>query len=242
MHSLRCGAIIAATLERKTETAKAAAAKVLLDHKELSLPDNIKTVQDLLIHVQAAVLTGDRVLQTTLLDGEMLTDKGERDAHTMLLSDYCQVELQTRKVLDLAVDGLTDAQDIIPAITNNLRVSVKLLRVGDIEGGIEMLYESVQMMDWYIELVHAIEAVFHQDKPWLRQKHAENTVNSEEFKTFQSKTDLMHKFNALEQYQEAQDYGGVADIVEYTILPVIEQWWSELPSILAKMKAESAEA
>lgn len=233
---------MAATLERKTQTAKAAAAKVLLDHKELRLPDNIKTVQDLLIHVQAAVLTGDRVLQTILLDGEKLSEKGERDAHTMLLSDYRQVEMETRKVLDLAVDGLTDAQDVVPAIAADLRESVKLLRVGDIEGGVEMLHESVQMMDWYIELVHAIEAVFHANKPWLRQKHAEHTMDGEEFMTFQSKTSLMEKFNELEQYQEAQDYTGVADLMEYDILPMVEEWGQELPGILAKMKAESAEA
>lgn len=228
---------MAATLERKTETAK-----VLLDHKELRLPDTIKTVQDLLIHVQAAVLTGDRVLQTILIDGEKLSEKGERDAHTMLLSDYRQVELETRKVLDLAVEGLTDAQDVIPAITADLKESVKLLRVGEIEGGVEMLHESVQMMDWYVELVHAIEAVFHANKPWLRQKYPENTVNGEEFKTFQSKTALMDKFSDLEQYQEAQDYGSVADLMEYDILPIVEEWGEELPGILAKMKAESAEA
>jgi hypothetical protein len=234
---------MAMTLAKNIETGKGMVTKVFLDSKAMPLPDTVKTVQDLLIHVQTAVLPKDRVLQHILLDGEHLTEKAERGAHQLQVSAYEQVELHSRKVLELALEGLTDAQEIIPSVSSDLLEAAHHIRSGGIKEGMETLHDCISMVEWYMELVEAIETVFHQDKPWLRNKHEEHVAKAgDEFRTFQPKTPLMDKFGELEQAQELQDFVSVADIVEYDIQPVVQVWANELPAILTKMKAENAEA
>lgn len=242
LHSPQWGAIIATTLESNTETAYANPARVLLDNKELAVPEMVNSIQDLLVYVQAAVLPGERVLQGIYLDGKPLTERAERESHNLPLSNFKLVELHTRRALDLAVEGLTDAQDILPAVTCNLEESAQALRHGRIEDGMALLGECAQMMDWYMELIHAIEAVLHQNHPWLRQKQGEYSPDGEEFQTFKPKDGLLDRFGEVEQCQEAQDYEGIADILENGIMPAVEEWNRELPAILSKMKAEGAEA
>lgn len=225
---------------------RAPAAKVLLDYRDIELPTALRTVQDLLVHVQTKVLPRDRVLQHIVLDGRQLSEEDEREAHSLELSDYAKIELQSRRILELAVEGLNSARAVIPAVADDLLTSASLIRSGQLADGLGILHDCVSMIDWYLDLVGAIESTFHDDRPWLRQRSYANGAESDDgarvFRTFEPKDDLGEKLQQLDVARQAQNLTALADIVEYDIAPLVAVWAEELPGILAQMKAENAEA
>ena len=237
--------IMAAAVTPKTKS-KAPVAKVLLDYRDLELPTALRTVQDLLVHVQTNVLPKDRVLQHILLDGRKLSEEDEARAHSLELADYAKIELQSRRVLELAVEGLNSARDVIPSVAEDLLTAAQVIRSGQLADGLSILHDCVSMIDWYLDLIGAIELTFHDDRPWLKQRSYANGAESDNdvraFRTFAPKEDLGEKLQQLDIARRAQNLTALADIVEYDLAPVVAVWAEELPAILAQMKAESAEA
>ncbi len=225
---------------------KASVAKVLLDYRDLELPTALRTVQDLLVHVQTKVLPRDRVLQHIVLDGRQLSEEDEREAHSLELADYKKIELQSRRILELALEGLSSAKEVIPAVADDLKTAASLIRSGQLSDGLGILHDCLSMIDWYLDLITAIESTFHDDRPWLRQRGYANGAEGEgtvrAFRTFEPKDDLGEKLQQLDLARQAHDLVALADVVEYDIAPVVAVWAHELPGILAKMKAENAEA
>ncbi len=225
---------------------KASVAKVLLDYRDIELPTALRTVQDLLVHVQTNVLPRDRVLQHIVLDGRKLSEEDERDAHSLELADYKKIELQSRRILELALEGLSSARAVIPAVADDLLTSASLIRSGQLADGLGILHDCVSMIDWYLDLITAIESTFHDDRPWLKQRSyangAEGEGNARAFRTFEPKDDLGEKLQQLDVARQAHDLVALADLVEYDIAPLVAVWAQELPAILAQMKAENAEA
>jgi len=230
----------------KQENQKRTPLQVFLDYKPLALPEALVTVQDLLVHVQSSVLPRNRVLQHIVLDGEYLSEEGEKDSAKLRLHDYENIELHSRKVLELALEGLENARELIPAVKEDLLTSAREIRSGNVEHGLNMLHDCVLMIDWFLDLITAIESAVHREKPWLRVKGQESAPGQDEgqraYRTFEPKEGLLEKFRDLEQAQEASDLVALADVIEYEIAPVVAVWADELPSILTQMKAETAEA
>jgi len=227
-------------------TARPYAAKVMLDERGIETPTALRTVQDLLVHVQTKVLPRDRVLQHILLDGRRLSEEDEAEAHSLHLADYAKIELKSRRVLELAVEGLNSAREVIPAVAGDLVTAAGIIRAGRLEDGLLILHDCMAMIDWYLDLVTAIESTFLDERPWLKQRSYANGADSDDtvraFKTFAPKDDLGEKLQQLDVARQAQNLTALADIVEYDIAPVVAVWADELPAILAQMKAESAEA
>lgn len=224
--------------------------KVLLDYRDLGIPAVVKTVQDLLIHIQTEVLPRDRVIQHIVIDGEYLTEEAEASAHNMRLDKFENVELHTRKVIELALEGLEHALEIVPAVAEDLLAASTDLRSGNIREGMNILHDCLTMVEWYIDLTSAIEALFLPDKPWLRNRGLNGRhldKNGDEGKgppyvSFEDKDGLLAKFEDLERAQEADDFVGAADLIEFELQPVVGRWAKELPEILSRVKAERAEA
>lgn len=224
--------------------------KVFLDYRDLGVPPAVKTVQDLLIHVQSDVLPRDRVIQHIVVDGEYLSEEAEASAHNMLLDKFENVELHTRKVIELALEGLEHGLEIVPAVAEDLLTASTDLRSGNIRDGMNILHDCLTMVEWYMDLTSAIEALFLPGKPWLRNRGVNGKrvdENGDEgtgppYVSFEDKDGLLAKFVELERAQEADDFVGVADFIEFEIQPVVARWAKELPEILSRVKAERAEA
>lgn len=224
--------------------------KVFLDYRDVGIPPAVKTVQDLLIHIQSDVLPRDRVIQHIVIDGEYLSEEAEASAHNLVLDKFENVELHSRKVIELALEGLEHAVEIVPAVAEDMLASAAALRSGNIRDGMTILHDCLTMVEWYMDLTEAIEALFLTNKPWLRNRGLNGTptdVDKEEgsgkpYVTFADKDSLLSKFGELEAAQESDDFVGIADLIEFEIQPVVGRWAKELPEILSRVKAERAEA
>ncbi len=241
---------------RRKNDGKSPMAKVQLDYRYLKLPTALRTVQDLIVHVQTRVLPKDRVLQRVVLDGRQLSEEDESEAHSLKLSDYDEIELQSRRVLELALEGLSAAREVVPAVAHDLLAAAQTIREGQLSEGLAILYDCLAMIDWYLDLIGAVESMVHEERPWLRYRgmarggalpvpdatgeKADDAAPP--YATFAPKEELAEKLQRLDAARKAQNLPVLADLIEDEIAPVVALWAEELPAILAQMQAETAEA
>jgi len=220
------------------------AARVLLDSKELAVPDDVVSVQDLMIWVQSRVLTPSLVLESVVLDGDYLSEEDERRSHELPLSRYGQVELNSRKTVDIAVDGLSNARDVLPVLLHDADAAATFFRRGDVESAYDVLQDVMSMIDWYLGLVGAIDTVLVEEKPWLKRRGPEHAPagTQKEFRTFSPPDELREKFALFKSAHQKQEPALLAQLLEREIIPLIRSWMNEIPEILSKLKAERYEA
>jgi len=217
---------------------------VLLDKKELAVPDDALSVQDLILWVQSQVLPRSSVIESVTLDGEYLSEEEEESSHELALSRYGRVEMTSRKTVDIAADGLKNARDVLPELMLGAEAAALLFHKGDLESAYEALEQVMSMVEWYLNLVGAIDTVLVEEKPWLRHRGPEDAPEDarSRFQTFSPPEELREKFALFKSAQQKRDAGLLARLLEREIIPLVRSWSDEIPEILEKLRAERHEA
>ncbi len=218
---------------------------VLLDGKEVSLPANIKTLQDLLVWVQSEVIPSTNVLTDIILDGKYLTPEQEQESHRFPLSNYILVELRSQKTLEIVKSALSEAKELLPALYNELNESADALYRGEIAIGLELLHNAMNSIEWYLNLTTSIEASVAESRPWLKLRGIETSElsqDAENYLTFSDAEQLRKKFTLIEKAHREEDFVLLTDIIKKELIPLVEIWSEELPEIIEKIKAELHEA
>lgn len=221
-----------------------AAAQVFLDHKELTVPEDLMSVQDLMVWVQSRLLPRSCVIDSVTLDGAFLSEEEEHKSHKLLLSHYGRVEIVSRKTVDIALDGLKNARDVLPGLLHDAEAATSFFRKGDLESAYGALEKVMSMVDWYLNLIGAIDMVLVEEKPWLRHRGPEDApeASRQEFRTFLPPDELRQKFALFRSAQQERDVLLLAKLLEQEMVPLIRSWMDEIPEILAKLSAERHEA
>jgi hypothetical protein len=134
---------------------------------------------------------------------------------------------------------------------------VRELRSGDSFSGMETLYDSVGIIEWYVNLVTALDVMFSSSDPDFRLDPGSfgselldpgqdlgslSSVGGSEMATFVSVENLRDKLLEMEAAQEKNDLQLLADILEYEVAPIVAIWAREAPVLLAKVRREGASA
>ncbi|OPX22702.1 MAG: hypothetical protein B1H03_03710 [Planctomycetales bacterium 4484_113] len=218
--------------------------QVLLDRKELTVPEEVVSVQDLMVWVQSRVLPRSSVIQSVMLDGEFLSESEEHKSHRLPLSRYGRVEIASRKTVDIALDGLKNARDVLPELLQEAEAAASFFRQGDLESAYDALEKVMSVVDWYLNLVGAIDMVLVEEKPWLKHRGPEEAPEGtqREFRTFTPPHELREKFALFKTAQQEGDAMVLARLLDSEIIPLIRSWLEEIPEILEKLRAERHEA
>jgi hypothetical protein len=150
----------------------------------------------------------------------------------------------------------------VPAVAQDLLSAAQTIRAGELAEGLGVLYDCIATIDWYLDLVGAVESMVLEERPWLRYRQvargraspaANVPANADAagpgrndgarlYATFAPKEELADSLQHLDSARRAKNLPALADLIEDEIAPVVARWAEELPSILAQMQAETAEA
>jgi hypothetical protein len=236
--------------------------KVTLNDRPLDVPQQCGTFQDLLSHVEDELLPQGQVITSILLDGVELDDEAEQDSLLRRTADINSVEFFTARAVDLAREGLEQAVELLPALSEALKDSAKLLREGHTAPGLDLLYESLGHVEWYIGLIAALDIYFSQlageteddlfEGPplpgsipvpgGLPIKGTAGEHGIDELRTFASVENLRTRLIDAQRLQQAGDMPRLADLLEHEVLPIAKLWAREAPLLLRRVAREGAVA
>ncbi len=219
--------------------------RVLLDGREIVVPDHVKTVQDVIVYVQAKVIPTTRVLTDIIVDGRYLSADEEQQSYKLILRDIALLELRTRKTLEVAIDALYEANDLLRSLKRDLISSATSLTNNSISAGLETFHNAMHSIDSYLTLMGTIEASIITERPWLRIRGKEHGLpddTRQHYVSFADPESLKKKFALIEKAHKDQDFPQLTKIINNELVPLVEDWATELPEIIDKMRAEQHEA
>jgi hypothetical protein len=236
--------------------------QVTLNDKQVTAPVACATLHDLLAFVEDELLPRGQVITLIEVDGLELDDDGEYDALERSLSGVQTVSFQTTRAVDLAREGLEQAVELLPALSDAMRESAQLLRSGDTAAGLDLLYECLGHVEWYIGLIAALDIYFSELAPDAEDDLLEGTpldgrtisvpggiplrgsgdISAGEMRTFASIDNLRSRLVEAQTLQQNQEMRKLADLLEHEVLPITKLWAREAPLLLRRVAREGAVA
>lgn len=234
------------------------AMKASLNSRPCEVPDGIGTFAQLVTFVEDNRIPSGHVITRIIVDGEEWDENAEKQRGDDMASSAALVEFHSARTVDLAREGLEDATQLLPALAQDIEESSALLRGDEFQDGLGVLYECIEVIDWYVNLVTAVDIIFTQADPEFRlapggiesadgldpDAHMDELAldGGPELHTFASIDNLREKLLAMEAAQQNNDLLLLADLIEYEVLPIIRLWAKEAPVLLAKVNREGGSA
>src|SRR4051812_38920440 len=110
--------------------------KVTLNDKPVQAPAACVTLHDLLAYVEDELLPRGQVVTLIEVDGLELDDDEDTNALERSIGGVQTVAFRTARAVDLAREGLEQAIELLPQLSDALRDSAHLLRAGDTAAGL----------------------------------------------------------------------------------------------------------
>ena len=222
------------------------------------MPQNLNTLLDIIEYMeQGGGLPGGHVIKHIILDGEDLDAEAEQANLDKPVGEIELLEFHSARPVDIAVEGMNDATQLLPSLAEDLASVATDLRSGNVQDGLIKFGVCADIINWYIGLINPVDIIFSQVDPSfrLREDLDENDDLSpeaelgdisadagSEMRTFASVENLRQKLIDVERAQRNVDTLLLADLVEYEILPIINIWVDEAPILLKKVERESGAA
>lgn len=232
--------------------------KASLNLKPCELPEGLSTFDELVSYVERERVPSGHVLTRIVVDGSELDEDEEQSNAGRPLDEFGVVEFHSARTVDLAREGLGDAIELLPALAEDLAAIAAELRGGDVPNGLEMFYECIAVLDWYVSLISALDTLFTRHDPSFRVDHTLLNTDDDlapegdltgltlaegpELRSFAAVENLRQKLVEIERAQQNNDILLLADLLEYEVQPIVRIWAAEAPALLAKVSREGAMA
>lgn len=232
--------------------------KASLNLKPCEVPEELSTFDELVNYIENERVPSGHVLTRIVVDGSELDEEGEEGNAGRPLGEFGVVEFHSARTVDLAREGLGDAIELLPALASDLSSIAAELRGGDVPDGLEMFYECIAVLDWYVSLIAALDTLFSQHDPSFRVDHTLLSTDDDlapegdmtgltisegpELRSFAAVENLRQKLVEIERAQQNNDILLLADLLEYEVQPIVRIWAGEAPVLLAKVNREGAMA
>jgi hypothetical protein len=234
--------------------------KVTLNDKQVQAPAACATLHDLLAYVEDELLPRGQVITQIEVDGQELDDDDDQRALERSLTGVQSVSFGTSRAVDLAREGLEQAVELLPQLSEALRDSAHLLRAGDTAAGLDLLYECLGHVEWYIGLIAALDIYFSELSPEGEDDLLANIDGhaipvpggiplrgsgdggSGELRTFASVENLRTRLIEAQRLQQNEELRKLADLLEHEVLPIAKLWAREAPLLLRRVAREGAVA
>ena len=237
--------------------------QVTLNDKPVQVSAAFATLHDLLAYVEDELLPRGQVITQIEVDGlELEDDDGELDALERRLSGVQSVAFRSVRAVDLAREGLEQAVELLPQLSDAMRESAHLLRAGDTASGLDLLYECLGHVEWYIGLIAALDIYFSELAPESDEDLLGGTpldgrtisvpggiplrgsgdVSNTELRTFASVENLRTRLIEAQRLQQSEELRKLADLLEHEVLPITKLWAREAPLLLRRVAREGAVA
>lgn len=213
--------------------------QINLNHRAEEFPtDGVKSFGELMACLaKRAAREGDSILKVKL-NGEDITGKDRTSIDPLPLDQVKEIEIQTGDPQVLARTSLYSVADFLEKLLIQLQDSAELLRVG----------YSERSNQSYLRCIDGLQVFMHSLESCRRLLGISFELlivpAGPEGGLISAAENRRHMFEVLDSMIEAQtnqDWVLLSDLLEYELVPVLEDWRRIIPEILGEAQAASSE-
>lgn len=181
------------------------------------------TLRDVITRLESDSAARGEVVCEIRVNGMVLSETDEATFADNAIDSFEQLEVHTRRPLDLVKDALTSAADLLPQLEQSALVTADLLRSGDGPRSAKGFQETVGGCQWLVEtLLHVRQATTGMGQPlsglpqWLESEKLIGRVVSEVSDAYGRHDKIL-----------------VADLLEYEMTAALDAWKKTIAAELA---------
>lgn len=173
------------------------------------------------------------------LNGKDLTGKDRSHLEEMSVDDIQQLEVQTGNPKDLARSTLYSIADFLEKLLKELQDTSELFRLGNQERSNQSFLRCLDGMQVFMHTLETCRRLLGISFELLLVP-GEN--GQEDITVGESRRKLFSVLDNMIDAQTDQDWVLMADMLEYELIPILEDWRNIIPAILEKTADEETVA
>ena len=201
--------------------------------------DGIRNFGELMIILsRRAERGGDRVLQVRL-NGEDVTGQDRSKLDDMPLEEIHDLDVETGDPKLLARSTLYSVADFLEMLLKEMRSAAELFRLGHDEKSSSTF---LRCLDGLQVFMHSLEKCRRLLGLSFELLYVPTQNSSSDITVAQNRRRLFEVLDAMIEAQLNQDWILLADLLEYELIPVLEDWRVILPVVMEKARGGEAES
>jgi hypothetical protein len=182
--------------------------------------------------VRRAEKEGSSVLKVKL-NGEDITGKDRKHLDTLPLGEIQNVEVQTGDPRVLARSSLYSVADFLERLLGELQTTAELFRLSNDERSNQSF---MRCLDGIQVFMHSLESCRRLLGLSFELMFVPTGQEGHEFTVAENRRRLFETLDSMIEAQGNQDWILLADLLEYELIPVLEDWRHIIPIILDETK------
>lgn len=193
--------------------------------RQVSL-DGLTNFGELMERIERELVPPGRVVTELILNEEPLSLEQEDLLYGFALEHVGSLLLETAEPRSLAIDSLLHAQDYLPSLSGALEASASMIRRGELEGGLEGLDSSLELLQHFLAMLDGVRTVLQLDFAGILLAPDEGGSIA----TLQHR--LEEQVQALLDTAEQEDWTAAAEIATYELSPLAYQFIAAMPLLI----------
>lgn len=223
------------TIEMNTEKQdKGKILEVMIDGIEHDIDINdVGNFKEMMRKIELELVPEGRVVTTIFLNDEALSEEQEELYAGFGLEDIASLRIATEEPVQLALRSLNDTIDYLPILADSFEKTAKQIRRGDLLKGMELLQESLELIQSFNLLIDGVRKVlmidFYQIK--LESDEGDNFANLN-FK-------LKELADQILIAAQAEEWLDLADLLEYEFSPLLYRYLGAIPYLVEAVEGNN---
>ena len=199
--------------------------EILLDQQSTAIEEsNVNNLEEILVKVMSDLIKPGQVITTVKLNGEVYSEENPHDAVRISLSDIETLEICTMATDEIAWRFLDSGVEQVDMIIQGAQKISELFRIADESEANEEYANFLESLRLFLQMVAEVKAILNLD---LTSTFKGRTVEDRVEKLSEMMDQMLH-------VQEEEDWIMLADLLEYELIPILEEWKSILPLLKEK--------
>jgi methyl coenzyme M reductase subunit C-like uncharacterized protein (methanogenesis marker protein 7) len=204
---------------------------VMIEH-DLDISD-VGNFQEMMRKIELELVPDGRVVTTIFLNDEALSEEQEELYADFGLDDIASLRLTTEEPVQLALRSLNDTIEYLPILAESFENTAKQIRSGDLLKAMELLQESLELIQSFNLLIDGIRKVlmidFYQIK--LESDEGENFANLN--------IRLKELADEILNAAQTEEWHDLADLLEYEFSPLLYRYLGAIPFLVEAVEGNN---
>jgi predicted house-cleaning noncanonical NTP pyrophosphatase (MazG superfamily) len=189
--------------------------KIYIDGKEekFDFKEEI-SLKEVVLELRKQLALGNQVITSFKVDGKLISVLDER-LKDIALDKESKIEITTANPRDLTISGIIDSLGYLPHLKENLQKTIAEFSRGKQREGMNLLINCIDGLNWFNTIIIGVEKILGIDL-------IEFNVGGESIAN--KKVKLADVLRDLLSSLQNQDMVMVSDLIEYELVPQIEDW------------------
>ncbi len=195
--------------------------EILIDQQSIEMDTSgVNNLEEILAKIMAEDVTPGSTITTVKLNGTVYSEKTPHDAVGVAISDIKTLEINTMGEEEIAWRFLENGVRQLDLLIQGAEKVSELFRIADEAEANEHYAQLLESLRLFLHIVDQVKGILNLD---LSAIAFENDTVEQRFEK------LSEVINEMLKVQEEKDWIMLADLIEYELMPLLEEWKSIVP-------------